>query len=90
MRSGVELWLENESLIKLQQLLDNIKQSTFVHFGDRTINTADIVGIFTPEDMVEHTHRKNGHWKCENEHWHDKFEKCDDCYINNLKEKYGE
>ncbi|KKT72157.1 MAG: hypothetical protein UW68_C0046G0005 [Candidatus Collierbacteria bacterium GW2011_GWB1_44_6] len=76
-RNGVELWFEKDEIEKLQQVLSNIRQSTFVHFGERTINTADIVGIFLADDMGDVTNRKNGKWRCDQNFWHEKGKECD-------------
>lgn len=77
MRSGIEIWFERERAERLQQVLEQLKQHMFVSFEDRTINTADIVGIFTANDMELVTRRKNGQWKCNEGTWHDKGEKCE-------------
>jgi len=89
MRNGIEIWLEKEKIQKLQDVLSAIKQSTFIHLDNRTINSADIVGIFPPNDMADQTRRKNGQWKCNNcGSWHDKFEKCsEDSVINKILNK---
>lgn len=76
MRSGVEIWVEYDKAEKLQTVLNGIKTSTFVHFNDETINSADIVGIFKAWTMIEYTKRKNGNWKCDQGNWHEKGEKC--------------
>ena len=60
MRNGVELWLEAERVKALQERIKQPDCPRFVSFGDQTINTADIVGIFTPATMEEQTRRKNG------------------------------
>lgn len=77
MRSGVEIWEEKEKVEKLQQVLSSIKSSTFIHFEDQTVNSADIVGIFKADTMSDYTLRKNGGWKCKNGEWHSKGEKCE-------------
>jgi hypothetical protein len=76
MRSGVEIWVEEERIQKLQTLLDRITGTKFITFDDQTINTADIVGIFLAPTMHDYTRRKNGEWKCQNNHWHGRGEKC--------------
>lgn len=77
MRSGVELWLEHDRLERLQEALQNITSSKFIKLDDQTINSADIVGIFTALTMADYTHRKNGQWKCEKGNWHDRGTKCE-------------
>jgi hypothetical protein len=76
-RSGVEIWQEQDKIKKLQEALSVIKQSTFIHFGDMTINSADVVGIFDAKTMEDSTNRKNGMWKCVSGEWHGKYEKCE-------------
>ena len=89
-RGGVEIWREHSEIKKLQELLSAINKSTFVHFGDMTINTADIVGVFDAKTIALHTERKNGRWQCESNFWHERFEKCEhDHDIIKLKRKYG-
>lgn len=89
MRSGVEIWAEQERVEELQKILKTLKSHIFVNYDNQTVNTADIVGIFDAETMSNHTHRKNGQWQCDSSKWHDKFEKCEcDSYITNLKKKY--
>lgn len=77
MRNGVEIWVEAIDARKLQDILSNIKQSTFLHFGTETINSADVVGVFSAGTMADNTQRKNGRWKCDQGNWHDRNEKCD-------------
>jgi hypothetical protein len=76
MRSGVEIWVENDRAVLLQDILEKITMSKFVRFQDETFNTADVVGVFSAETMAEVTRRKNGAWKCQNGTWHDRDEKC--------------
>jgi isopropylmalate/homocitrate/citramalate synthase len=77
MRNGVEVWIEKSKMVNLETVLSGIKQSTFIGIEGRTINTADIVGIFTPEDMSDNTRRKKGEWQCSYGAWHGKNEKCE-------------
>lgn len=80
MRNGVEIWMESERVEKLQALIENISGTKFINFDSQTINTADILGIFSAETMDEHTRRKNGQWKCENNFWHDHDTRCNCVY----------
>lgn len=79
MRSGVEIWKEKDEVEKLQEVLSAITKSTFVHFGEMTINTADIVGVFDSGTMESSTRRRNGDWQCKYGFWHNRNEKCEDC-----------
>lgn len=76
MRSGVEIWIEGESLERLNATLDNLRGSTFISFEGRRFNTADLVGVFTAQDMENATRRKNGQWQCVVGNWHGKTDKC--------------
>lgn len=79
MRSGVEIWLEEETATKLQDALQELKTSKFVRTPDgrQTINTADVVGIFSAATMSEQIRRKNGEWQCAKGEWHKKFTDCE-------------
>lgn len=80
MRSGVEIWIEKEKTLKLQAVLANISGTKFILFEEQTINTADIVGVFSAKTMSDRTRQKNGEWKCEKNQWHEKFASCDCLY----------
>ena len=88
MRNGIEIWLESERANNLKQVLVNQKESKFIDYDERIINTADITGIFTPQDMEDYTRRKNGQWKDKSGEWKDRFEKEDDplkTFFNSVK-----
>jgi hypothetical protein len=76
MRDGTQIWLEREQAKTVQAMLDKAARSMFLHIGEETINTADIIGIFTPQRLEETTRRHNGQWKCKYGFWHDRNEKC--------------
>lgn len=82
MRSGVELWLENEFIENLKKVLLNSKESKFIEIGENIINSSDIVGIFSPNVMEEKSYIKRGYWKCDKNQWHSRMEKCS-CPITN-------
>lgn len=75
MRQGVEVWMEKERANNLKALLVSIKESKFIDYDGRLINSADISGIFTAQDMEDYTRRKNGQWKTSGGIWKDRFEK---------------
>lgn len=77
MRSGVEIWLESDRVKILQNILEKITGSKFINFDNQTINTADIVGIFSAEAMADYSRRKNGEWKCQSNKWHQRGERCE-------------
>lgn len=91
MRTGVEIWVEEDRASVLQGILLNISSSKFILFEDQTINTADIVGVFPAKTMEEATRRKNGEFKCKSGNWHTREESCNDCkrtLINKELSKY--
>ena len=77
MRGGFEIWVDVDKAEKLQNILDNLTAHFFVRWEEQTFNTADVVGIFTPEIMEERTKRRNGMWQCSiRGRWHDRGEQC--------------
>lgn len=86
MRSGVEIWIEDERAKVLQRLLPTLQSHKFVDFDERTLNTADLTGIFTVQDMADLTNRKNGRWQCKKSEWHDRNEECD-CWKEEKRKK---
>lgn len=85
-RSGVEIWIEQDRLEKIKAVLTSAAPSKFLTFEDRVINTADIVGIFTARDLQDSVRRRNGGWQCPQGGWHGKGEKCD-CVSREAKER---
>lgn len=77
MRGGLEIWIEEEKIQNLKRALMSGKESKFIELNDEVINSADIVGIFTPQTMENKIRQKNGQWKCSEGVWHDKYEKCE-------------
>ena len=76
-RSGVQIWVEQSRAATLQCILSTLTQHKFVEFEGQTFNTADLVGVFTPESMDELTRRKNGQWQCKHGEWHGRGEDCE-------------
>ena len=76
MRSGIEIWIDEEKADAIESILLNLKESKFIIIEGRTFNTADISNILFPIDMEEQAHRKNGEFKCKYGNWHAKFEQC--------------
>ncbi len=72
MRNGVEISIEGE---QENLLLQELEKKRFVRVNGRLINSADVVGIFSPEDMEATIRRKNGQWKDKKGNWHDKGER---------------
>lgn len=92
-RGGVEIWAEKDRLMPLLATLQNKNAQQFITYDGRLINRADIVGVFTPEDMDAVKRRKNGQWQCSFSEWHDRGEKCGCVSLEEVRrqnlEKYG-
>lgn len=82
-RNGAQIWVESERADNLKKTLNNSEKHRFIEFENEFINSADIIGVFSPEVMEEITRRKNGQWKCKYDKWHDKFKKCE-CAIEKM------
>jgi hypothetical protein len=86
---GPQLWVERERVATLQKLLQQSSGHVFISFEEQTINTADIVGIFTAQTMGELTNRKNGKWQCPFSEWHRRGDDCN-CADQKLNALYEE
>ena len=87
LRTGVEIWLEEDKINSIKNFLSEARSSHFLTFDNgEVINTADIAGIFSAQTMEELTRRRNGQWKCNHGYWHKRGEDCK-C-IGKLKKKY--
>lgn len=72
-RGDIEIWVSESEANKTSQLVqDGMK---FVYVRGRLINTMNIVGIFTPEDMEEKGLKHRGMWKADNGQWFSKDER---------------
>lgn len=78
-RTGVEIWVDYEKSEKLQSILEGITSHKFIRFEGQTFNTADLVGVFTPDRLEDVRRRRNGQWRCEKGAYHDKDIKECDC-----------
>lgn len=70
------MWLEADRAEKLQAILRNLRDHKFIDFEGRTINTADLSGVYDPIDMADLTRRKNGQWMCGFSNWHNRKDEC--------------
>ena len=77
LRNDVQIWLGKQQAESVQKLLSSIERSTFIHLGERTINSADIIGVLPPQDIEDVKRRKNGEFKCKYGFWHHRGDKCD-------------
>lgn len=76
MRNGIEIWTDARKAEQFEQdWVHGLKGA--VTFEKRTLNTADILGVFLPDDMEDLIRRKNKQWKCQHGNWHDRNEKCE-------------
>lgn len=76
MRSGIEIWIDEEQETGIINIVNNQKESKLIGVNNETINTSDISGIHTPEAIALMNNRKSGKWQCEFGNWHDRFQKC--------------
>lgn len=76
MRQGVQIWIEKDRADNLIQILSRLSGHKFIEYEGRSINTADVSGIFTPEDMADMVRRKNGEWTCQKGNWHTRRDLC--------------
>ena len=76
MRSGVQIWVEQERAESLQVVLQATQNHKFVRFEGETFNTADLEGVYSAQTMENLTRRKNGEWQCHEGIWHIRSEKC--------------
>jgi hypothetical protein len=74
-RGGVELWISVERQPELIAAL-NERDRRFLKINGQMVNVLEVIGVFTPEHMDERTRRKNGQWRCEKGHWHDRGQPC--------------
>ncbi len=79
MRNGVEIALEGDKLELFERVLSQHEGSQFIKLEGRTINTADLSGVFLPGDVEVLYMRKRGMWQCDKGRWHKRNE---DCYCN--------
>ena len=75
MRNNIQIWIDSED-VKTVFTTINDSNNKFFELGDDLINIADIVGIFSPEDMDDLVRRKNGQWKCDKGEWHERGADC--------------
>lgn len=71
-RNGLRIWMDFDTAEKLQGILDGITEHRFIKYGERTMNTADVMGIFPSEDMELIERKERGEWQCDSGHWNAK------------------
>ena len=75
LRNGMELWYGLSKIKTVEQILANLKSSTFIKVDDATFNSADIIGIFSV-DKMEKYYCSKGYYKCYFNELHKKGEIC--------------
>lgn len=75
-RGDVELWIDSDRQPQLHEALAD-KNKKFLTINGQTVNANEIIGVFTSEYIEERTRRKNGQWKCQKNHWHDRGKQCE-------------
>ena len=87
-RSGVEIWLDESKAIEFGEDWRRGMKAV-VQLEGRYLNTVDITGIFTPQDLEDMKRRKNGEVLCKYGKWHPRNQECM-CHITNRKNKLPE
>jgi len=93
MRGDVVIWLDSEKSAMIEKKLITQTSHSFIRINelDITINTADIIGAFTPEMMEAKTRRQNGEWQCQKGgNWHGRKDKCECVDKSLIKQKLQE
>lgn len=80
-RTGIQISIEKDKADKVDEVLESITtHHKFMKIEGRSVNTADLVGVFEPIDLEELSRRKRGEWQDENGNWIGKGEyKCSTC-----------
>ena len=89
MRNGIQIWIEQDKIQILTDILAQATSSKFIVFENQVINTADILGVFDAKTISDLTRRKNGQWQCARGEWHERNGDCG-CHMEELRELYDE
>ena len=76
MKSGLPLFMDAERVRVLEDILAAGSSHRFINIDDRTINSAEIEGIYAPDQYDELQRVKRGEYKCQYRKWHGKREEC--------------
>lgn len=77
MKNGLPLFVEADRVKALEDILASGSGHRFVKIDDKTINSAEIAGIYTVDAYEELQRVKQGDWKCRWGKWHMKKETCE-------------
>lgn len=78
-RGNIEIWLEADRLDHLTTMLKGLNTQKFIEVDGSLVNSFEIAGIFTPQQMAERNLRKKGGWQCGHGKWWNKFDHECDC-----------
>src|SRR3990167_560017 len=76
MKSGLPLFVDAERAKNAEQILASGTGHRFLGIDEQTINSAEIEGIYSPEQYEEIQRIKKGDYKCKFQRWHAKREEC--------------
>jgi len=79
MKSGMPIWIRKKESDQLQPHLAGLSAHGFVRLErlDQTVNTANVDGVYTPQQYVVLTRIKKGEWICEYRRFHSKNQECE-------------
>lgn len=75
MRSGAEIWIDEDRMDKLFNLI-NTGNSKMIEIDGEIINSVDISGIYDPFTIEELHRSKSGQWKCHHGNWIPRGRRC--------------
>lgn len=76
MKSGMSIFIEAERAAVAEGILASGSGHRFLQIDDQTINSAEIEGIYGPEQYDEIQRVKRGEYKCRWGKWHMRREEC--------------
>jgi hypothetical protein len=76
MKNDIEIEIDAEKEEKLDSVLSQLQGHTFIKVEGRRINTADMSGVYYPEDIEKAQKKRRGMWKCDKGVWHERNETC--------------
>ncbi len=77
MKSGLPLFVSIDRAENLEQILAGGSGHRFVKIDEKTINSAEIEGIYSAEQYDELQKVKQGQWVCRFKVWHNRREECE-------------
>ncbi len=76
MKSGLSIWVEVDRVKTLEDILASGTGHRFIKIDDKTLNSAEIEGIYMPSQYDELQRLKEGQRKCVYGNWHQRKEEC--------------